>query len=80
MERALRELEHPQIVVAGIVEAVGRIATFEDESSGLAMQFPAVLLEMHFAATRHGDEVAGVVIFTDLGLAARIAKLTGAQA
>jgi hypothetical protein len=44
------------------------------------MQGAAVLLEMHFAATRYGDQVAGFMIFTDLGLAARIAELTGAQA
>ncbi|MCY1449690.1 hypothetical protein D9M71_664470 [compost metagenome] len=80
MQRAFGELEHPQIVVAGIVKAVGRIAPFEDEATGLAMQGAAVLFEVHFAAPRYGDEVAGFAVFTDLGFAARIAQLTGAQA
>ncbi|MDT4864186.1 hypothetical protein FQZ97_989370 [compost metagenome] len=80
LECAFRQFENPEVVVGAIVEAVGRVAPFDDETAGAAAQFASVLLEMHVGATRHGDQVEGIVVLADLRLAARVAQLAGAQA
>ncbi|MDT4852591.1 hypothetical protein FQZ97_868270 [compost metagenome] len=80
MQGTLGQLEYPEVVVAGVVETVGRIAALEDEAAWLAVQFAAVLLEMHLGAARHRDQVAGFAVVADLGLAARVAELARAQA
>ena len=79
-ERTLGQLEHPQVVLRAVVEAVGCIAALDDETARAATDLVAVLFEVHLAAMRYGHQVERFMVLADMRVAARVTQLAGLQA
>ena len=80
LECPLGQLEHPQVVLRAVMEAVRRIAALDDEPARAATERVAFLFEVHFAAARHGHQVERLMVLANVRLAARVAQRAGAQA